>query len=108
MMMIQTDYDYDLHDNQSNDQTEVVNKIEQKPRLDRLDVGRLRQGVGHRQVDGGQHHHDRDVDGQAQIILVLPLDIYRRLIDRVHKKRRNIGHSQHTEMCSKCFSSFII
>ena len=46
-MMIQTDYDCDLHNDQSYDKTEVVNKIEQKPQLDRLDVGGLREGVGH-------------------------------------------------------------
>ena len=70
-----TDYDPDLHGDQSYDQTEVVNKVEQKPNLDGLDLGRLWEGVGHREVDGGQDHHDGDVDGQTQVILVLTLDI---------------------------------
>ena len=75
-MMFQTDYDCDLHDDQSNDETEVVNKVEQKPKLDRFDVCCLGEGVGHGEVDGGQHHHDGDVDGQAQVILALTLDVY--------------------------------
>ena len=46
-MMFQTDYDCDLHDDQSNDETEVVNKVEQKPKLNRFDVYCLGEGVGH-------------------------------------------------------------
>ena len=86
--------DYEnLHSNQSNDKAEVVDKVEQKPKLDRFDVGCLREGAGHREVDWGQHHHDGNVDGQTQVILILALYEHRSLIYRVHEKRWNIGHN---------------
>ena len=75
----------DLHDDQCYDETEIVDQVEQEPLLHRLDVGCLREGVGLRQVDRGEHHHDGDVDGQAQVILVLSLDEHRRLVDHVHQ-----------------------
>ena len=39
-------------------------------------------------MDGGQDHHDGDVDGDDEGVLVVSLDVDRGLVDDVHHQRR--------------------
>ena len=103
--LLQIEKSYHLHKDQRYDNAGVVDQVEKKPQLDRLDVGCLWEGVGLPHVDGGEHHHDGDVDGQPQIIFILPPDVDRRLVDHVHQKRRDVGHSQHTEISQYCITN---
>ena len=51
------------------DDQKRIGQVEEKPPLDWLDAGRAGQGGGDREVDGGQDHHARDVQGEDQVVL---------------------------------------
>ena len=76
----------DLQQNVDDDDHEGVEEVEQEPHLHRLDGGRAGQRGGDREVDGGQHHHARDVDCDDQVILVLHNDEGGCLVDNVHQE----------------------
>ena len=59
----------DLQQNVDDDDHEGVEEVEQEPHLHRLDGGRAGKRGGDREVDGGQHHHARDVDRVHQVVL---------------------------------------
>ena len=58
-----------LQNNVDKDDKKRISQVEEEPHLDRFDsVGAWERG-GHRQVDGGQHHHTSDVHSDDQVIL---------------------------------------
>ena len=59
----------DLQQNVDDDDHEGIEEVEQEPHLHGLDGGRAGQRGGDREVDGGQHHHARDVDRVHQVVL---------------------------------------
>ena len=59
----------DLQQNVDDDDHERIEEVEQEPHLHGLDGGRAGQRGGDREVDGGQHHHARDVDRVHQVVL---------------------------------------
>ena len=54
--------------NVCDDYQKRISQVEEKPPLDWFDAGRAGQGGGHREVDGGEHHHARDVHRDDQVI----------------------------------------
>ena len=69
MHLSNTERASDLQQNVDDDDHEGVEEVEQEPHLHRLDGGRAGQRGGDREVDGGQHHHARDVDRVHQVVL---------------------------------------
>ena len=59
----------DLNDDVCDDNEEGPGEIEEEPDLHRFDTGGAGQAGGDGEVDGGQHHHAGDVDGEDQVIL---------------------------------------
>ena len=69
MHLSNTGEDQYLQQNVDDDDHERVEEVEQEPHLHRLDGGRAGKRGGDREVDGGQHHHARDVDRVHQVVL---------------------------------------
>ena len=59
----------DLQHDVADDDHERVSEVEQEPHLHGLDVRRAGERGGDREVDRGQHHHARDVQGEDQVVL---------------------------------------
>ena len=86
-----------LHDNICQYDQDGVCEVEEQPDLDRLDVGRAGEGGGDGHVDGGEHHHARDVHRDDQVILGVPGDVVGGLVDDVHQESRNVIHHDYVE-----------
>ena len=83
---------YDLKDHIDDDDEEGVGKVVEEPDLHGLDDGSAGEGGGDRKVDRGQDHHDRDVDGDNQAVLVVPAVTVGSLVDDVHEDGGEVGH----------------
>ena len=79
-----------LHDNICQDDQDWIRKVEQQPDLYWFDVGCAGQGGGDGHVDGGEHHHARDVHRDDQVMLGVPGDVVDGLVDDVHQERGEI------------------
>ena len=71
-----------------------ISQVEEKPPLDWLDAGRAGEGGGDGEVDGGQHHHARDVDCDDQVIRGVSPDVVGGLVDDVHQDGGEVGHHE--------------
>ena len=58
-----------LNNNVDKYNQERICQVEKEPLFYWLDALGVRQRSGHRQVDGGQHHHTSDVHNDYQVIL---------------------------------------
>ena len=88
MYLHQDIYQYD-HERKS--------QIEEKPNLDWFDVRSAGQGGGHGQVDGGEDHHARDVDGVQQVVPGLTDDVVAGIVDDVHEDRGEVSYHKYTK-----------
>ena len=52
------------------------------------------EGGGHREVDGGQHHHAGDVDGVDHVKLGVSSDVVGGLVDDVHEDGGQVSHHE--------------
>ena len=64
-----------LQNSVDNYDQERICQVEQKPHLHRLDDCCAGERGRHREVDGGQHHHARDVHRDNQVILGVSIDV---------------------------------
>ena len=83
-----------LQNNVDKDDKKRISQVEEEPHLHRFDGGGAGEGGGHRQVDGGQHHHTCDVHGDNQVILAVSSDIVGQLVDDVHQDGGEVGHHE--------------
>ena len=88
----------DLEENIDQDDEEGIGEVEQQPDLDRLDVGCAGKGGGDGHVDGGEHHHARDVHRDDQVIRRVPGDVVGGLVDDVHQQSRQVSHHEYTDL----------
>ena len=86
-----------LQNDVDKDDKERISQVEEEPHLHRFDGGGAGQGGGHRQVDGGKHHHARDVHGDNQVVLAVSSDIVGQLVDDVHQDGGEVGHHEDAE-----------
>ena len=83
-----------LQNNVDKDDKKRISQVEEEPHLHRFDSGGAWEGGGHRQVDGGKHHHTRNVHCHNQVILAVSCDIVGQLVDDVHQDGREVGHHE--------------
>ena len=57
----------------------------------------FKQGGGHREIDGGQHHHTCDVHRDHQVILGVSSQVVGGLVQDVHENGGKIGHHYDAE-----------
>ena len=91
-----------LNKNVDNNNEGRVDQRKEEPHLHRFDLSGGGQAGGHRQVDGGQHHHAGDIDCDDQLILVLGGDVVGGLVNDVHQESRQVGHKNYvTDLAGK-------
>ena len=73
-----------LHYHICNDNQEWIGNAEEQPDLHRFDVRCVGQRHGDSHVDGGEHHHARDVHRDDQVILGVPCKVVGGLVNKVH------------------------
>ena len=74
-----------LEENIDNDDEDRVGEVEEEPDLHWLDVSRVGEAGGDREVDRGQDHHTGYVDGDDPAVLVISSDVVGGLVDDVHQ-----------------------
>ena len=87
-----------LKNNVDKDDKERISQVEEEPHLHRFDGGGAGQGGGDRQVDGGQHHHARNVHSDNQVVLAVSSDVVGQLVDDVHQDGGQVCH--HEDACN--------
>ena len=86
-----------LHGNIDQNDHEGVCQVEKEPLLDGFDDTCVWQRGGHRQVDGGEDHHARDVDGVQQVVPGLTDDVVAGIVDDVHEDRGEVSYHKYTK-----------
>ena len=86
-----------LHYHICNDNQEWIGNAEEQPDLHRFDVRCVGQRHGDSHVDGGEHHHARDVHRDNQVVLGVPGDVVGGLVYDVHQESRNVIHHDYVE-----------
>ena len=84
----------DLQHNVEDDDEEGEGEVDEEPDLHRFDSQRAGESRGDREVDGGEHHHAGDVDGDHQVGLALQPQVVGGLVDHVHQDGGEVGHQE--------------
>ena len=87
-----------LHWNIDQNNHERISQVEEEPDLDRFDVRSAGQGGGHREVDGGQHHHTGDVDSDNQVILRVSGQVVGGLVENVCQDGGQVGYHEDAQV----------